>query len=249
MYYPFGADISFSLYTGLDGKTFSNLPTQTGSGKLYVWTTRPDRDVALTGVGAFSGPFTLTPAANPLSAAVNLLTATITAIPDPDPSSETRSVEYYISANFIKKAAGQEETVIRPLLLTRVDAHDISIGVTQDSLLSVIPDLLGYLSTAELKSIILTAERESKDDLTEKGIKWASVHRPDQLYWVILWKSLELVCDSQVLQEGDRWERGQARYEKRYEASKSNLKIEYEANAGGTVVGARRGENWIMAVR
>lgn len=249
MFYPFGQDINFTLYTGVDGNTFPTLPTQTGSGTLYVFTTRPSREDALSGTGALSGAFTLTPTANPLSSAVNTLTTTITAIPDPDPSSETRSVEYYFSANIIKKAAGTQETIIRPLNLIRVDAHSTSIGVAEDSLLAVIPDLNGYVSTAEIKSMILAAQRETKDGLSEKGIKWASVHDPEQLYWVVLWKSLELACDSQILKEGDRWDRGQARYEKRHQTAFANLKLRYESNAGGAAVGAIGNSNIIRAIR
>lgn len=249
MYYPFGQDITYTLYTDLDGRTFPTLPTQTGSGTLYVWSTRPSRADAASGSGALSGPFTLVPGANPLSSAVNTLSTTITAIADPDATSETRAFEYYISANFIKKAAGQVETVIRPIMLTRVDAHDAAIGVDEASLLSVIPDLSSYISTAEIKSIILIAQREAKDDLSEKGIKWASVHDPEQLYWVVLWKSLELACESQILKEGDRWDRGQDRFEKRHNAALSNLKLRYESNAGGTVVGTNSGYGWIRAAR
>jgi hypothetical protein len=243
MFYPFGADITYTIYTGLNGEKFDNLPASQGSsGKLYLYSAKPTREDALVGTGAIGGAITLTVASSKL-------TGTIPAISDPDPDGNVRTLTYWVSANFIKKTGGQEETLIRPIKLTRAEAHDAEIGVTVDAVLSILPDLDGYLGSVEINGIILAAASEIKEDITAKGIEWASVHDPEQLYWVVLWRSLELISDSQILVEGDRWDRARDRFEKRYTQTLSNLKLKYEADASGVVVGQQRGANWIIAVR
>jgi hypothetical protein len=243
MFYPFGADITYTIYTGVNGEKFDNLPASQGSsGKLYLYSEKPTREDALAGTGAIGSAITLTVASSKL-------TGTIPAIDDPDPDGNVRTLTYWVAANFIKKTGGQEETLIRPIKLSRADAHDVEIGVAVDSVLSILPDLDGYLGSVEINGIILAATSEIKEDITAKGIEWASVHDPEQLYWVVLWRSLELVSDSQILVEGDRWDRARDRFEKRYTQTLSNLKLKYEADASGVVVGQQRGANWIIAVR
>lgn len=241
--YPFGQDIFYTLFTGVNGERFEQLTTSQGSsGKLYVFTERPNRADALAGTGALSGAFALT---------VNnaRLTTTITAIPDPDPTGDSRSVTYWISANFIKQTGGQEETLIRPLKLIRADAHDTEIGVDVDALLSKIPDLDGYLSTVEMDGMIQAAQREVKDELTARGIEWASIHKPEQLYWAVLWRSIQYVNESQNLKSGDRWEVAANSAREHFTSVMNTLKLDLEASGSGAVVTQQKARTWIMAVR
>lgn len=241
--YPFGQDIFYTIYTGVNGERFDQLPEdQESSGNLYVFEQRPTRADALAGTGSMSGPFTLT---------VNnaTLRTTIDAIDDPDPEGEVRGVTYWVSANFIKQATGQEETLIRPLKLIRADAHDVDVGVDVDSLFGKIPDLDGYLSTVEMEGMIISARREVRDELTYQGIEWASVHEPDQLYWAVLWRSIQLVNESQILKAGDRWDVGAANAKTQFENVMKNLKIKVESSGSGVVVAEQKARSWVMAVR
>jgi len=241
--YPFGQDIAYKIYTGVNGEALTGIPSSQGtSGKLYLYATRPTRDDALLGTGALAGAYNITVASNVLS-------ATITAIADPDTESETRSVTYYIAANFIKKSGGQEETIIRPIKLIRVDAHDVNVGIDTDTIIEKMPDIVGYLENTQIAGMISIAQRFVKDELGNKGIEWASLHEPSQLYWSVLWKTFEYVNESQTIKAGDRWDKGREIASKHYQSAMSVLRPLIESNANGVATAAPQIKGYIILER
>lgn len=216
--YFFGRDISYKLHAGLDGVQLSNLPDQGSSGEAFLFDSRPNRDAAASGAGKIGGAFSLSVSGD----ANQILNFTIPAIADPDPQGATTYRTYWLGINFIKQTGGDVETVIMPLKLMRIDAQDEAIGVTNGSIIEIIPDITAYLSTTELDGMIASATLDVKDELLTKKIEFGKITKPDQLFQVVLWKAIELAFMSQLLKVGDKWksraEWANLRYQQKLEA-------------------------------
>lgn len=232
--YPFGKDISYTLYAYDSGDKLPVIPSQNYS--VHVYKQKPERVDAFTGVGSES-------TINAMHIASNVLTFTIPAIDDPDPDSQIRNYTYYLAIVFKLQDSEQSQLIIRALPLERVHGKDKSIGVTVDRILEAYPDVLSYLAIENLEAFIRLAQTELLTDLANKGFHWAEINKPEQLFNALLFKSLWYVHGSQIQREGDRFSVSAEIASKSYDNTIRNLKLDIGADdeqpkkelAGGVV--------------
>lgn len=234
MFYQFGKAFNYNLYAGLNGELLAGLPSnQESNCKLYVFTTRPDRAAALAGTGAIVGPITGT-VQNYSPGTKTYIQYPVTAIPDPDSTSETKKYDYWISATYIKQASGAKEIVVRELPIMRAYAHDAVIGVTNTTIIDGFKDVTAYLTTAQIDSVILLAERYVRDDIAADQLEFARVQYPEELFWLVYHRTMSMIAQSQYLKPGDKFDQQKKEADSGYAAAKNRLKLSYDlAGLGG----------------
>ena len=240
--YVFGRSFTFNLYTFEDRTQITNLPAQTVTG--YCFRDQPSRADALSGSGALSGPFTQI-----LAGGTGNISLTVPAIVDQDSSSILNYRMHWIAVNLILATGGQVQTIIKAIRVERASGQDSEIGVTLQSIQDIYPDVTEYLSTGEINAMITLAKADLLDDLTNKGIDWNQVNRPDQLFNALLFNTLTYIYNSQIQREGDRFYVSSAKAQTRYESIKSNLKLAFDATQMGATTEVVKTGGQIRMVR
>lgn len=234
--YVFGKDILYNLFTYEDGEKITALPTQTVTG--YIFRPQPDRAAALAGTGAISS-FTQSLTAG------DDIQLTIPAVSDPDPTGGVTHYTYWVAVNFVLKTGGQVQTVLRAIEIYRVFGQDSDIGVTTSKVIEVFPDITAYITTSQIESMIALARAEIVADLDNKGMQWASIHEPKQLYHALLFNSLFYVFGSQ----GERFEAQAQSAKQSYENTKRALRLSYDTSQTGQQAEVRRTGGPLFVVR
>ena len=222
--YVYGKDLTYYLYAFEDKTKITNLPAQTVQGYLFL--DQPTRAIAAAGTGALQSP-TQSLTAN------GTIALTLTAITDPNPGDILGYRLYWVAVNFILKTAGEVQTVIRAIKVERVSGQDAEIGVTYAKIVAIYPDVVNYLTEAEVNEMITLAKIDLLDDLTNKGFDWNQVNKPDQLFNALLFNTLVYVYNSQIQREGDRFAFSSAKAQARYDSLKTNLRLEYDSTMSG----------------
>lgn len=223
--YVYGRSFTFNLYTFEDRTQITNLPAQTI--QAYCFRDQPSRADASSGSGALSSPTQILAGGN---ANISL---TIPAIVDQDPTNLLSYRLHWIAVNLILQAGGQVQTIIKAIKVERASGQDSEIGVTLQSIQDIYPDVLSFLSSGEINAMITLAKADLLDDLTNRGIDWNQVHRPDQLSNALLFNTLTYIYNSQIQREGDRFYVSSAKSQARYESIKANLKLAFDATQAG----------------
>ena len=224
--YVYGKDLAFNLYTFEDKTKILDLPAQTVQGYLFL--DPPSRSQAIAGDGALSS-FTQALDAN------QDIQLEIPAITDPNPSDNLEYRLYYVAVNFILESGEDAQTVIRSIKVERVGGQDTEIGVTVQKIQDIYPDVLSYLTEAEINAMIGLAKADLLDDLTNKGYDWNQIYKPDQLFNALLFNTLVYVYNSQIQREGDRFYTSSMKAQARYESIKNNLRLNYDSTSVGVV--------------
>lgn len=221
--YLFGKDIAYTLHAFDDGLSIGLIPAQTYN--AFIYDKQPSRTEALTGAGSLS-TIVVTHALS------NTLIISIPAIDDPDPESFNSTKMYYVAVVFKLATAEQDQLIIRALPLERVQAKDKTIGVTTAKIKEVFPTINKFLGDSEIQAMIYLAQNEILNDLKSKGFKWSEIHRPDQLFSALLFKSLQYINTSQIQRQGDRFSVSAELNSKSYSSQISFLKILIEDESG-----------------
>jgi hypothetical protein len=222
--YLFGKTISgYTLHAYEDGHKLGSIPAQTYS--VHVFDEMPTRADAAAGTGAID-TFTVIHTAN------EFLQFDIPAIDDPDPTSLTNQVTYWLAVVFELETGEQDQMILRALPLSRVTAKNHTIGVTSAKIKEAFPDVENYLSVLEIESQISIAQMNLLEDLQNKGFRWAEINRPEQLFNALLFKSLEYIHTSQIQRQGDRFSISAEMAHRNYTNIISNLKLAIENDKG-----------------
>ena len=241
--YSFGRDIAYKLYTTEDGIELAPLPNQTIT--AYVFREQVSREDSISGDGAIA---TIT-YSHLLATHANIIQFTIPAIDDPFPNTITQIYYYWISINFVIKTGEQVQTITRSLPMSRAVGHDKTIGVTASQIVNIYPDVYQYLSEDQVTSIIAMASKNLVNDLKNKGYAWANIHRPDQLYDALLFKSLDYVYASQVQRQGDKFAFLYEKAKQSYESIIANLNLSFDDSLAGAQTSQIRPSGIILGVR
>jgi len=233
MSYPFGQSITYWFYPLLDNETASipsALLTQTPA--IYVFDeTVPTRSDAATGTNALS---TITSWV--WNYQKRAWSFTVPAINDPHPDSNIPSRQYWIAINFRLQAAGQVQTVVKPLPLVRVVGHDKVVSVTQDDLKKYFPQVEAYSSELQRMAFISQATEEVKAALRAKGYEWAKIQRADRLDLCVIYKALSMIMLGQIQEPNDKFSIKYIEYKQSFSNALDSLKFEYQSEEGGQVV-------------
>lgn len=244
MGYPFGQNITYWFYPLLDNDTASipaAVTSQTPA--IHVFDENaPTRANALSGSGSLQSVTTWT-----WNVSKRAWSFTIPAISDPHPDSNIPTRTYWIALNFILQAAGQTQTVIKPLQLERVVGHDRVVSVTEENLRTYFPQVDAYSSDVQRKAYISQAVEEIKGELRSKGYEWAKITRADRLDLCVTYKALSLIMLGQIQEPGDKFSIKYGEYKSNFQANLDSLKVEYQQMEAGTIETARGTATIIIA--
>lgn len=244
MGYPFGQNITYWFYPLLDNDTASipaAVTSQTPA--IHVFDENvPTRADALSGSGSLQSVTTWT-----WNSSKKAWSFTIPAIPDPHPDSNIPTRTYWVAINFILQAAGQTQTVIKPLQLERVVGHDKVISVTEEDLRTYFPQVDAYSSDVQRKAFISQATTEVKSHLRVKGYEWAKITRPDRLDLCVVYKALAMIMLGQIQEPGDKFSIKYQEYKNNYQISIDSLKFEYQEMEAGTIETGRAGATILIS--
>jgi hypothetical protein len=182
--YPFGQDFTYSFYPLIDSEQAKDIPGDAPA--IYVYgETKPSRDQARAGTG---GPIQTI---SEWTAIDDGFRFPVTAILDPDPSGAELRRTFWIAVNFRLKAGGQLQTVLAPLVLERVRAHNKTAIVTVADISSEWSHATDYATTEQIQRYIEDGLGKVKSKLKERGFEWAGVNRADRLaaairYWAVM---------------------------------------------------------------
>lgn len=232
MGYPFGQNITYWFYPLLDND-MASIPAavQAQTPAIYIFDESvPSRADAASGYNAIQTVSTW--AWNTQKKAWSF---TISAINDPDLSSNIPTRVYWVAINFVLQSGGQNQTVIKPLQLERVVGHDKVVSVTEEDLRRYFPQIDAYSSDIQRRAFISQATEEVKASLRIKGYEWAKVTRADRLDLCVIYKALAMIMLGQVQEPGDKFSIKYQEYKSGFQASLDSLKFEYQEMEGGSI--------------
>lgn len=244
MGYPFGQNITYWFYPLLDDDTAS-IPAavQTQTPAIYVFDENvPTRADALSGFNSLQSVTSWTWSSNKKA-----WSFTIPAVVDPHPDSNIPTRTYWLSINFVLQAAGQTQTVIKPLQLERVAGHDRVISVNEEDLRTYFPQVDAYSSDIQRRAYIDQATAEVKSYLRTKGYEWAKITRPDRLDLCVVYKALAMIMLSQIQEPGDKFSIKYQEYKGNYQIAIDSLKFEYQEMEAGIIENGRGGATILLA--
>jgi hypothetical protein len=172
---------------------------------------------------------------------------TISAVNDPYPDSNIPTRTYWIAINFILQAAGQTQTVIKPLQLERVVGHDKVVSVTDENLRTYFPQVDAYSSDVQRKAYISQAIEEIKGELRSKGYEWAKLTRADRLDICVTYKALSLIMLGQIQEPDDKFSIKYNEYKANFQSNLDSLKVEYQQMEAGFIETAKGTATIIIA--
>lgn len=224
--YNYGADFPFRLTVLEDGTKLESLVTGQ-SATLYLFENLPDRAAAAAGTGALAT----------VSATQNspfFLEFTVPAIDDPDPAGSIESRSYYAAINFKLQASEQTQTIIRELIISRPFGHDKPVDVDADMIKRRWVEAGEYRQDHEIRDLINLAVDAVRNDLEQRGLSWARIYRPDKLRQVIISKTIEAICDSQMQNAGDRFHILSQKIHAEGSALLSSIRLDYLSSVQGS---------------
>lgn len=228
MSYAFGKQVIRNFYP-LEGTKPLSLPTQTPT--IYLFSAMPTLDAAQNGTDAIAS-HTLSAwgeqAASPYRRAY-----TFPAIDDPDPDSNTPCRGYWEAINFLTKASGQVQTVIRQFEVERVAALESMPGTTAQDIKDAYPSIGQYLGDDKLDAMIGISLDELKLDLNIKGLRWQRLADLGQLKLAVAYKAICLACISQIREDNDRFAVRYEIFEKKLEALLNSIVLPYDKDGDG----------------
>lgn len=228
MGYPFGQDFKYTFYPIVDEKEALDIPDpQTPT--IYIFSDSdgtPSRSVAIAGTGADQTISSWTKRGAGFE-------FTISALTDPDVNSTQDKRTYWLAINFLLKAGGQVQTIIRALEMERVAGHHKSIGVTAVDIGEMWPGVTSYLSEAQITALIALSTEELRALLKNRSFEWAQVYRPDRFRLAVIFKTLMHVMLNQRRDVGDNFDRNYEEYKVIFNSTIGSIKVEYDTDNNG----------------
>lgn len=228
MPYPFGKQFSYEFYV-LQNNTKISLATIAAPEGIYVYTARPARSDAVTGGGSpLQSVSEWSASSDGLGKAI-----TIDAIDDPAPTSEISRYNYFIAINFKFADGEQTQTVIRELIMQRVESQQETVSTDGTTLSSVFPTIDDYFTSGQQTAGITNAVEKLKLDLSAMGYQWAGVWRPDDLKIAVAYRALAELMLSLMKDSTDEWSVRHDHYKQTYSAIISSIKLSYDGDSDG----------------
>lgn len=222
----FGKDIAFKFYPRESEEALS-LPSQ--NPYIYLFDELPTRDHAADGTGAIASINSWTQnASSPYDCTIS-----ITAIDDPDSTGPDYYQTYYLGINFLTKAAGELQTIVKAFNVHRPEGATELPGTTIDDLKSFLPALESYETDAELNDHLSMAEIIFKLDLKAKGLTYERIHNLSDAKLCLAFKALELANMSLMEDQQDRFHTRSLYFEHLYKQMMASLSLAVDTDGDG----------------
>jgi hypothetical protein len=217
----FGADVTRTLIDYQDGEPLS-LPSQVPA--IYLFSTQPTMAAAAAGTGAIGGTYTLNYWTE-VSGSPYKRTFTFPAIADPAPTGSVSCVGYWEAVNYVRKASGQTQTVIRQFDVERGAQGDSYPAITITVLKNIFPGIATYATDAQLSAFLDIAIEEVKLDILAKGHKWERLFELNRLKLGVAFKCIADVSFSQVKEDNDKFLIRYKEFEEKYQRFVNSLEL------------------------
>jgi len=227
MAYVFGKAITYEFYPLDEEGLRIDMSAVTDAPTIYVFTSKPTRTAAIAGTGAAQ---TVSSWSN--TSSNNGKTFTITAISDPDPTSETERYTYWVAINGKLVNSGQSQCWLRALPIRRADAQSGIVSSSQGDLEAVFDNIDSFATSGEQTAAINLAETETKIALEAANYEWARIWEPNDLNQAVTYKALAIILMSKIQEPNDKWHTLSAHYDRIAETIRRNVNLRYdETNA------------------
>jgi hypothetical protein len=228
--YPFAQDFTYHFFplVNEDAATVAaNVQSQTPA--IYVFLNRPDRTSASNGTGSLQTISTWTWGATYDGA----WDVPVSAVADPNPTSEQRQWLFWICFNFVLKLGGTTQCVIREMPMERVTGQGNTVTTDQNDLRAIWPQVDAYASEPQRKAYITQSTEEVRAYLRAAGWEWSRINRLDRLNMVVAYKALAIICLGQSQAPNDKFYAKYVEYRDTYKEMRDSLRFEYDANGLG----------------
>jgi hypothetical protein len=213
MPFKFGADIKYKFYPIKDEISSDDAfdITQFANPVIFVFNEKPSRADAQAGTGNIQSITSWTNTEDGRGKQF-----TISAIDDPDISSENKNYSYWLAINFELQASEQTQTVMRMLPIKRLTAHHSTAMPTVEDLEAIHPNITEYFLDHVIDAALVSALQITKLRLKANGWDYASIWNPDELRLAVGYKALAELSLSQIAGGGswsDKYKEYKATYE------------------------------------
>lgn len=227
MGYLFGHDFNYTFFGLGDNQNTTILNGQNPTIYVFTDSVNVTRAVAAAGTGALQTITTWTDNAD------GSKTFAIDGIDDPDPSSNIDRREYKLGINFRITTSEQIQTVVRSLLMERIQVQDKPITVTYTDITNEFPQATDYVSSGQITLMITEAKEEIQAYLLDRGFEWAQIFRPDRLDTAVKKKVLMKLMASQRQEANDNFDKNFDLYERDFNAIMKSVQLEYDSTRQG----------------
>lgn len=194
--YWFGSSIIRNFWPIQDGEPYP-LPTQNPS--IYLFSSQPSAEAALSGDGAFQTKTTWT------QASVEPYKCTYSLDPIPPPASgATQTLGFWESIKLVAASGGQAQAVTRYFEVSKPSGTATDPETGRNDITGVYPGILSYLREDQLDTFLADAREELKLDLEARGLTWARLGELNKLRLALAYKAISLASFSQFQTLNDR---------------------------------------------
>lgn len=219
----FGKDISRKFYPLEDDEPI-NLLSQAPA--IYLFSAMPSLADAQAGTGRITShdiAYWLESSEKPYPR-----TYTISAINQP--SVDVRSKGYWEAINYIAKAGGQTQTVLRQFEVEAIDETEEHPATTVLTLKEICPQVSAYFSDIELEQYIDNALEEMKLEFEANGIKWRDLFNLNKATKALAYKALSSAWLNQLQEDGDRFSIWAAQFKALYDMAIKTVKLRVDTD-------------------
>lgn len=222
MRYAFGQDFTYVFTPYVDGEPVQS--THTHTAKLFVYDSEPSRSQVTSEAGSLA-----TTTANWTNGSSSI-SFTVEAIDDPYPNDADDTHTYWVGIKYLLESGGQEQIIIRALLLERSKGTSSALEVTVADLEEQFKEIATYVSTPEILDQIAIQKELLKVELEAKGYEWAQIWRPDKLKRAIVFSTLGALLAQESKRDGDQFDKLSRRFDSNAQGFLKLVSIEYDAS-------------------
>lgn len=226
MSYNFGKDIVRKLYPE---ENLQPLQVPVQNPTIYLFSAQPSLADAALGTNAIQTVTSWTQN----GIAPYAITYSFTSVSDPSTTGSTYGRTYYEALLYRNKAAAQVQQVIRTFDLERPEAPAEAPNATVTDLANVYPAITAYATTPQLTEHIGIALEEIKTELRAKGLDWAQLGNQARLKYALAYKTISLVCLSQIREREDKHEFRYKEFQLKYQAQMDSIALPFDENKDG----------------
>lgn len=224
----FGKDFKVPFNYSIDAIPANNTPT------IYVFKEKPSKDEAQTGTSSYLVGSSIT-AWTDANTKENCKMFSVPAISDPNPDSDEYEKVYYIAINYKLQSGAQDQLVIKPFIITRVNANISIPEVDPLDVVRICPMISTYIDTNRIDDWINQAIIEVKSFLKRRGFNWDKIVNLDELNYAIGLKAIALAQYDEFEQDGDKFRIRAKDFESKFIDQMEGLIIKFDDNIDGTV--------------
>lgn len=220
-------DIQRSFYP-MQGNTPLALPTQSITG--YLFSDKPSVTVGQAGTGSVGSLTQLSQNSN----SPYEISYEFAAVDNPQPDALEYSKEYWEALNFVIEESGETETIVRSILLAKIENLDSVPGTTVQDIKDVFPAIEAYLSDSKLLQFISIAESDIKDQFRKQGFRWSRLYDLSLLRYALAYKAISEASIANIKQAEDRHHVRARYYDKKYEDKLKSIFLLYDEGNDGS---------------